>query len=79
MSRYPLRDTMKMFFYLAEYYIFRMCHDVRVVEIDGVKYAQYIDYFGEIELQVPILQEEKPEVIEEPRPILVKNTRRRIV
>jgi len=68
-----------MFFYLAEYYIIRMCHDVRIVEIDGVKYAQYIDYLGDIEMQVPLPEEEKLEVVEEPIPvpILVKQTRKR--
>ncbi len=66
-----------MFFYLAENYIIRMCHDVRIVEIDGVKYAQYIDYLGDIEMQVPLPEEEKLEVVEEPIPILVKQTRKR--
>ena len=54
-----------------------MCHDVRIVEIDGVKYAQYIDYLGDIEMQIPLPQEEKLEVVEEPIPILVKQTRKR--
>ena len=70
-----------MFFYLAENYIIRMCHDVRIVEIDGIKYAQYIDYLGDIEAQVPLPEEEKLEVVEEPipipMPILVKQTRKR--
>jgi len=55
-----------------------MCHDVRIVEINGVKYAQYIDYLGDIEMQIPLPQEEdKLEVVEEPIPILVKQTRKR--
>ena len=53
-----------------------MCHDVRIVEINGVKYAQYIDYLGDIEMQIRLPQEEdKLEVVEEP--ILVKQTRKR--
>ena len=55
-----------------------MCYSTRVVEIDGVKYLQFLDYDGEVEFQHPITEPVKvqePEPV--PEPMIVRPTRRK--
>lgn len=54
----------------------KMCHHIRIKEIEGIKYVQYLSMFGELEFEHPFepVAEKK---VEEPVPLIRARNRRR--